>query len=121
MDSYTVLKAKEVKALPKPIAEYVQGLTKRYRFRKVYYTTHEPGWSFITGEGVTYMLYSENTGKIERFSMQSEHSLHAGGGAISHMINKQTPPIPGGSYVVEFELFCGQPMCHVHNVTKPQI
>lgn len=112
------LTAKDIKTLPSTVRATVEGYQQRYRTRKVTLTTHKPDWKMYIAEGAKYTVYYDGTGKAAGFTAQSEHSLHAGGPAIGHMVGQYCPPFPVGTWVVQFELFLGKPVIEVHRVVE---
>ena len=113
------LKKAQIKALPAPVAEKILAYQSRYRTRMCDLYIQSPGWQLMLSEATTYHGYRDNA---EPFTlrMQSQSSLHAGGPKQSHQIGRKIE-VPQGSWIVEFELFCGKPIINVHHVGPYQI
>jgi hypothetical protein len=108
------LKKAQIKALPAKISEHVLALQARYRTRNCDLECKESGWELYLGEGAKYFCLRPD-GDVSSVQMQSERTLHAGGGWRSHQVGKRIP-LPKGTWIVEFELFLGKPFIRVLHV-----
>ena len=110
----------EIKQLPAGVRDRVLEIQQRYHTRFCELDIESPGWCVYLDEGVKYTAFDAKGQELATIRMQSQSSLHAGGGWQSHQIGKQIP-IPQGAWVVEFELFLGKPFIHVHHVGLIQV
>ena len=115
----TRLKKAQIRALPHPIADRVLALQSRYSTRNCTFHVESPGWELYLAEDTTYTCWDGDQ-KQFTLKMQSQRWLHAGGHKMSHQIGDRYP-MEQGTWVVEFELFLGKPIIHVHHVGPYQL
>ena len=112
------LTAKELKALQQlqpAVAVEVEALKARWRTRRVNYEQHADGWRCYLGEGEQYTFYAPN-GKTLATQMVSENTIGAANDGVNYHVGQQTPPMPEGTWAVQFDLFLGRPYITVHYV-----
>lgn len=111
----TKLRKSQIRSLPGSIPQAILSLQSRYSTRHCVYEQESPGWQLYLAEGARYTAFDKDGREMDTVRMQSEHSLHAGGGWQSHQVGKRLP-VPQGAWVLEFELFLGKPFIHIHHV-----
>ena len=111
----TKLKKAQIRSLPGAIPQAILDLQKRYRTRYCAFHQESPGWKLYLAEGARYTAFDSDGEEMSTVKMQSEHSLHAGGGWQSHQVGQRFP-VPQGAWVLEFEIFLGKPFINVHHV-----
>ena len=118
LDTGQKLRKAQIKQLPEKVANKITALQSRYRTRSCDLYIESPGWQLYLAEATSY--YGWRNGQEFSMAMQSEMSLHAGGAKQSHQIGRRIE-VPQGSWIVEFELFCGKPIINVHHVGAFQL
>lgn len=111
---------KELTKLAPEVAAKVDAYATRYRTRNVRYENHAAGWKMYLGEGETYTIFAPN-GKSRTAAMVSESTLGCANDGMNYHVGKDTPGLPEGTWVVEFDLFLGKPYITVHYVGVPQL
>lgn len=106
---------KELAKLAPQVAADVDHLRKRYRTRRISYQAHPAGWQCYLAEGASYKFYPPN-GKALATHMVSENTLGARNDGVNYHVGERTPAMPEGTWVVEFELFLGQPYINLHYI-----
>ena len=111
---------KELAALAPAVAAKIDAYASQYRTRNVRYEQHPAGWNFYLGESTTYTIFAPN-GKVRTAAMIGEHSIGASNDGMNYLVGKDTPGLPEGTWVVEFELFLGKPFITAHYVGLAQL
>lgn len=111
---------KELAKLNPAVSAKIDAYAERYRTRNVRYEAHAAGWNMYLGEGATYTIFAPN-GNTRTAHMISGDTIGAANDGLNYLVGKDTPGIPEGTWVVEFELFLGKPFITAHYVGVPQL
>jgi hypothetical protein len=115
MVKVTAAGLKEISRLAPQVAGEVSELCKRYRTRRVKFCQHAAGWQMYLAEGTSYEFFPEN-GKSMMARMLSADTIGSKSDGINYYVGAQTPAIPEGTWIVEFQRFMGTPYITVHYV-----
>lgn len=111
---------KELAKLNPAVAAKIDAYADRYHTRNVRYEAHPAGWNLYLGESTTYTIFAPN-GNVRTAAMIGEHTIGAASDGMNYLVGKDTPGIPEGTWIVEFELFLGKPFITAHYVGVPQL
>jgi hypothetical protein len=106
---------KEISRLAPQVASEVAELCKRHHTRRVNFCQHASGWQMYLAEGTSYEFFPEN-GKSMMARMLSADTIGSKSDGINYYVGAQTPAIPEGTWIVEFQRFMGTPYITVHYV-----
>ena len=98
-------------SLPADVFSHLQDIISGQRNANFEY--HPEGDTLYLAEGASYQIRT-TAGQWNRLQMQSEFSLHAGGGAASHAIGEQIAS-PVGTWIIETEYFLSKKIVTVHH------
>lgn len=107
----SIKKADWKSSLPADVFDHLQAALGGKR--QAHFEYHPEGDGLYLDEGAKYQIRT-TAGNWNSLHMQSEFSLHAGGGAASHAIGKTVTP-PVGTFVIETNYFCGKKFVTVHH------
>ena len=105
----------EIKRLAPAVGAEIEALATFYRTRNVHFESHAAGWQMYLGEGIKYTVHAPN-GKTLHASMVSESTIGAANTGVNYHVGEETPGMPEGTWVVEFQLFLGHPYITAHYV-----
>ena len=111
---------KELAKFAPAVAVKIDEYASRYHTRSVFFQQHPAGWNFYLNEATTYTIFAPN-GKVSTTAMIGEHTIGAANDGMNYLVGKDTPGLPEGTWVVEFQLFLGKPFITAHYVGLAQI
>ncbi len=111
---------KELKTLAPKVSEKIEELAAKYRTRNVRFENHAAGWNMYLAESARYSIFAPN-GNVRTTAMVGENTIGAANDGMNYLVGKDTPGLPEGTWVVEFELFLGHPYITAHYVGQMQL
>lgn len=111
---------KKLGKLAPDVALSIKNLQTRYHTRAVSYSTKQAGFKMYFAEGASVQFFATN-GKRLSTTMISESTVGAANDGLNYGVNTYSPALPEGTWIVEFELFCGKPIITVYYVGVGQL
>ena len=106
---------KEISRLAPQVGAEVAELCKRHHTRRVKFCQHAAGWQMYLAEGTQYEFFPAN-GKSMRAVMLSADTIGSKNDGVNYCVGAQTPHLPEGTWIVEFQRFMGAAYITVHYV-----
>ena len=108
----------QIRQLPASVSAKVLDLQKYWktRFCKLY--IENPGWELYLGEGVEYSFFYND--KELSLNMVSMRTMGMAGPKEAYQVGRRLP-VPQGTWIVAFEIFCGKPFINVHHIELYQL
>ena len=103
----TAAAIKELATLAPEVAAKVKDLQTAHRTRKVSFTTRPAGFQYILGEGERMTFFAPN-GKSCPPTWSARPRWDAANTGINYAVNKPTPPLPEGTWIVSRRTVPGQ-------------
>lgn len=119
-EKLTAAKLAEIAKMNPAVAAEIKKLMTRKHTRKVNYWVHPAPWKLNLAEGTAYTFYAPNGNQLST-RMVSESTLGARNDGVNYHVAEDTPPMPAGTWVIEFEYFLGKPCIDLHHVTAPAL